>query len=141
MRNYTSIDESHKRKMYSDIYDDWVWLINLVENLLSVTRIENGTMKINMQPELLDDIITESLKHISREVDKHELIVEEQNDIVVVNVDAKLIMQVIINIVDNAIKYTNKGSQIRLSTMESEDEIIIEISGFTLPKKEVKING
>lgn len=98
-------------------------------------------MKINMQPELLDDIITESLKHISREVDKHELIVEEQNDIVVVNVDAKLIMQVIINIVDNAIKYTNKGSQIRLSTMESEDEIIIEISGFTLPKKEVKING
>ena len=141
MRNYTSIDESHKRKMYSDIYDDWVWLINLVENLLSVTRIENGTMKINMQPELLDDIITESLKHISREVDKHELIVEEQNDIVVVNVDAKLIMQVIINIVDNAIKYTNKGSQIRLSTMESEDEIIIEISGFTLTKKEVKING
>ena len=141
MRNYTSIDESHKRKMYSDIYDDWVWLINLVENLLSVTRIENGTMKINMQPELLDDIITESLKHISREVDKHELIVEEQNDIVVVNVDAKLIMQVIINIVDNAIKYTNKGSQIRLSTMESEDEIIIEISRFTLPKKEVKING
>lgn len=128
MRNYKDIDDDHKIKMCSDIYDDSVWLINLVENLLSVTRIDNGTMDINMQPELLDDIITEALKHISRNVDDHEISVEEENDMAVVNVDAKLIMQVIINIVDNAIKYTDKGSKILLSTRENGDNIIVEIS-------------
>lgn len=43
-----------------------MWLINLVENILFITRIENKTMKINLQTELLDDIINEALKHLYR---------------------------------------------------------------------------
>ncbi len=75
MSNGNQISESQKYQIYEDMYDDSIWLINLVENLLSVTRIENGIMKLNVQPELIDDVITECLKHVSRHGAEHEIIV------------------------------------------------------------------
>ena len=44
-------------------YDDSMWLIDLVENLLSVTRIEEGRMQIRQSAELVDEVIKEALKH------------------------------------------------------------------------------
>lgn len=128
MRRGDELDADQKHKMYEDIYDDAMWLINLVENLLSVTRIENGTMKLNMQPELLDDVITEALKHVNRRMIEHQIKVSQEDDMLVVNMDAKLIMQVIINLVDNAIKYTESGSIIEISTRKQADEVVIEVA-------------
>jgi Osmosensitive K+ channel histidine kinase len=126
--NGDKISQEHKIQIYEDIYDDSMWLINLVENLLSITRIENGTMKLNLQPELLEDIISEALKHISRKSVEHQILVEEEDDLLVVKVDAKLIMQVIINLVDNAIKYTEKGSMIKITTKRRNGDIRIEVA-------------
>ena len=47
--NEGEVEKEQRKKIYKDIYDDSMWLINLVENLLSVTRIENGTMELNLQ--------------------------------------------------------------------------------------------
>ncbi|MFA9466603.1 MAG: ATP-binding protein [Velocimicrobium sp.] len=117
-----------KSKIYSDIYDDSMWLVNLVENLLSVTRIENGSMKLNMQSELVDDVISESMKHINRRAVDHDICVRQEDDMLVAKMDAKLIMQVIINLIDNAIKYTDKGSKIVLDVKKIDDEVKIEVS-------------
>lgn len=54
------------RQIYGDIYDDSMWLIDLVENLLSVTRIEEGRMQIRQSAELVDEVIKEALKHTDR---------------------------------------------------------------------------
>ena len=53
------LNEDKKEKVYSYIYDDSFWLLNLVENLLSVTRIEDGGMKIKKQADMLEDLIEE----------------------------------------------------------------------------------
>ena len=50
------LDEKKKQQLYTDIYDDATWLISLVENLLTVTRIENGTMQLTLEPELIDEV-------------------------------------------------------------------------------------
>ena len=107
-----------RRELYGNIYDDSLWLINLVENLLSVTRIEDGTMKLRMTTELLDEIIGEAMQHIDRS-SEHNVQVKSADSFVLVKVDARLIMQVIINLVDNAVKYTPAGSDITIETETS----------------------
>ncbi len=105
-----------RQKLYSDIYDDSIWLINLVENLLAVTKLEQGSMNLNMQTELLEEIIGEAMRHLSRDRDRHEIRVVPNDDLILVRADARLMIQVIINIIDNAIKYTQEGSVIMIST-------------------------
>ena len=126
-------DEDNIRKekrvqLYADIYEDSLWLINLVENLLSVTRIEDGTMKLNMTTELLDEVIEEALKHTDYRRKEHNIRVKSWDTFVLVKIDARLIMQVIINLVDNAVKYTPKGSDITIETKLKDQEVIVTVS-------------
>lgn len=92
----------------SDVVDQ------LVENLLSVTRLEDGTMNLNLQIELVDEVIEEAMKHISRDHSEYELIFTPSEELLLAKMDSRLIIQVIINIVDNALKYTPKGSVIKV---------------------------
>lgn len=128
LSNEEKFDEETKKQLYADIYDDSMWLINLVENLLSVTKIEDGKLNIHLQAELLDELVTEALAHISRKKMEHTILYQACDDIILVKVDARMIMQIIINIVDNAIKYTQKESQIIISTKKEGNRAIVSIS-------------
>lgn len=135
MANSSVLDEDKKQRLYSDIYDDSLWLINLVENLLFVTRIENGSMQLRLQPELISDIIAEALRHINRRSDQYHIKVELEDDLLLARMDSKLIMQVIINIVNNAVQYTPAGSTIVISASHSHRTVCVEIAdnGMGLP--------
>lgn len=127
MGNSEVLNEEKKHRLYSDIYDDSMWLINLVENLLSVTRIENGTMNINVEPELIDEIIQEALLHINRRSNEYNISVNLEDELLMAKMDSRLIIQVIINIVNNAIKYTPKGTDIEIHAKKKKNMISIEI--------------
>ncbi len=128
MNNSSILDDAKKMQLYTDIYDDSMWLINLVENLLAVTRIDNGSMNISMESELLDEIIIEALHHINRKSCEHTIGVIHENDMLMAKMDSRLIVQVIINIVDNAIKYTKPGSHITISTKQRGKMALIEVA-------------
>ncbi|MEG0157185.1 MAG: ATP-binding protein, partial [Anaerovoracaceae bacterium] len=122
------MEKEKKKAIYRDIYDDSLWLINLVENLLSVTKIEDGSMSIKMTTELMEEIITEALAHLHRKEVEQKIVVEQPEDFVLAKMDGKLIMQVIINIVGNAIKYTPKDAVITIKTIKEEGQAVVEIS-------------
>lgn len=128
LSNGDSFDEETKKQLYMDIYDDSMWLINLVENLLSVTRIEDGRLNLRMSEDLMDDVITEALQHVNRKSVEHHITVEHKEDYLLAKMDAKLMVQVIINIVDNAIKYTPKGSNILIKTWKQGSNAVVSIS-------------
>lgn len=115
MSNGDSFDEETKRQIYSDIYDDSMWLTALVENLLYATRIEEGRMTLRTSTELLGDILEEAVRRIGAKAQKHPLSVSGEDELLLVKVDAQLVVQVITNIIDNAIKYTPPGSPIAVS--------------------------
>lgn len=117
-----------RHQLYESIYDDSLWLINLVENLLSVTRIEDGSMSLRLKPELMDDIIAEALRHLNRQKSEHPLLVTQGDELALAKVDARLIVQVVINIVDNAIKYTPPGAAIQIATTVTKTQVVVEIS-------------
>ena len=121
-------DAGTKKQLYEDIYDDSMWLINLVENLLSVTKIEEGKLNMRLQVELVDEVITEALQHINRKKEEHKIIFKPSEEFILVKIDARMIMQVIINIVDNAIKYTQKESEIVIAVEKKNKRAFVSIS-------------
>ncbi len=122
------LSDAQKQELYTDIYDDAVWLNALVENLLAITRLENDDIRIGMEPELLSEVIEEALLHISRDSQAHHIKVELEDELLMANMDARLIMQVIINMVDNAIKYTPDGSTIVVSARPDGENARMEVS-------------
>jgi len=128
MSNYEKLDANTKEQIFADIFADSQWLISLVENLLSITRIGDGNMNFDMSVQLVDEVIEEALRHISQKGSEYDIITEYQDELLLARMDAKLIMQVIINIVDNAIKYTPIGSTIKITAQKENQAVIISIS-------------
>lgn len=122
------LDADTIRQMCADIYDDSAWLTNVVENLLAVTKIEEGRMELKMQPHLVEEVVSEALQHISRKKAEHTITVCHKNELLLAKCDARLIIQVIINLVDNAIKYTPVGSRITITTKGSESNTEISVA-------------
>ena len=128
LSNGALFDAKTKEQMYTDIYDDAMWLISLVENLLSVSRLEEGQMNLHVSTELIDEVVAEALRHINRKSAEYHLHIQNSEDYLLAQIDAKLIVQVIINIVDNAIKYTPAGSEIDIGWKRKGNYIYISIA-------------
>uniref|UniRef100_UPI00344EDA8B sensor histidine kinase KdpD n=1 Tax=Carnobacterium TaxID=2747 RepID=UPI00344EDA8B len=128
MENSNDLTEYQKKESYTTIYDDSMWLINLVENLLSITKIENENMKLNPQIDVLNEVIAEAVKHVDRHISEHDFQVDLGEEILVAKIDPQLIMQVIVNIINNAIKYTEKNSEIYLIAKKEGRYIQVEIA-------------
>lgn len=128
MESADQLTAGKRQGLFTAIYDDAMWLINLVENLLSITRLEDGRVHMNMEPELLEDIFTEALSHLDRNAARHRIEVHLADDMLMADMDARLMVQVVINIVNNAVKYTPEGSRITLSARRSHQTVVVEIA-------------
>ena len=136
LSNSGRLDESTKHQIYTDIYDDSEWLIGVVENLLSITRLNDGRLKFKFTDQLLDEVIAESLRHISRKHDAYK-IVADCEELVLARMDVRLIIQVLVNIIDNAIKYTPPGSVIciRGKKTDGKAQVSVEDNGPGIPEE------
>ena len=128
LSNPTGFDEATRQQIYTDIYDDSMWLINLVENLLAVTRIEEGRMDIRLSAELIDEVVSEALRHVNRKSAEHNISVSIPDELLLARMDARLIVQVVINLVDNAVKYTPAGSNILICAVKDADMVKVSIA-------------
>lgn len=128
LSNGPLFDAKTKEQMYADIYDDAMWLINLVENLLSVSRLEQGRMNLHLTTELIDEVVAEALRHINRKRVEYHFHVQSSDDYLLAQMDAKLIVQVLINILDNAMKYTPPGSDIDIGWRQEGKFIYISVA-------------
>ena len=128
LSNGPLFDAKTKEQMYADIYDDAMWLINLVENLLSVSRLEQGRMNLHLSTELIDEVVAEALRHINRKRAEYHFHVQSSDDYLLAQIDAKLIVQVLINILDNAMKYTPPGSDIEIGWKQEGKFIYISVA-------------
>ena len=128
LANDEIFDIETRRQIYADIREDSEWLISLVENLLSVSRMGDGKSDIRMSAELVSDVIDEAVRRTEKNASEHKLTVKESDGILLARMDARLIVQVLINLIDNAIKYTPRGSEIEISAVEKDNKIAITVA-------------
>lgn len=128
LASFDRLDEATLKQVFTDIYDDSVWLTSLVENLLSVTRIEEGKINLNFSCEMVEDIFEEALRHVNRRGGNYTISVDLQDRLLMAKVDVKLILQVIINLVDNAIKHNSKNASIVLSACRQGNMVRFAVS-------------
>ncbi len=122
------MDEEMKRQLYTDIYEDSLWLINTVENLLSITRLVGGQLNLNMTEDLIEDVVAEALQHVNKKSREHQITVEYEDEFMLAKMDSRLIVQVIINIVNNAVEYTPQGSHIQISVKKQGNQAVISVA-------------
>lgn len=118
---------AQRRRLEADISEDANWLIGLVENLLSVTRLDDGDVPVSLQPELVADVAEEALRHVSRRAADHRLEVRLEDDLLMAQMDGRLIVQVLVNLVNNAIAYTPAGSRITVSVTARDGRVFISV--------------
>ncbi|MBE6994225.1 MAG: sensor histidine kinase KdpD [Ruminococcaceae bacterium] len=135
MTHYEHLDEATLKQIFSDIYDDAEWMINLVENLLSISRIENGQMDLHLSLEVVNDVVEEALRHVDKNAAMHHIIVQSSSDVLIAKMDARLITQVLINLVNNAIKNTQIGSEITIRSEQAGSfiHVCVEDNGPGIP--------
>ena len=128
LHSYQALDDDSRTQMITDIYDDAQWLTELVENLLAVTKISDGSVKLQLSDQVVDDIVAEALRHIDRHATEHHITSDCGEMPLLVRADARLIMQLLINLVNNAIKYTPAGSHIEIHAFREAEHAVIEVS-------------
>ena len=127
LKGMTSPDDP-RYALAEGIYEDADWLHSLVENILSLTRLNDGKLTLNKQPEAVEEVIGGAVNHIMKRFPKREISVTAPGELLVVPMDAKLIEQVLINLLDNAIKHTPQDKDISISVKENKDKGCAEFS-------------
>lgn len=128
LTDYQKLDDPSRIQIFTDIYEDAIWLIDVVENLLAVTRLDESRVKLGRSVELMEEVIGEALRHVDRKSREHTIHVDSGQELLLVQIDTKLIVQVVINIVDNAIKYTPAGSSIWIALSRRGEMVQVAIS-------------
>lgn len=111
-----ALSAEQRQQLVSDIRSDATWLTATVENLLAITKLEGGNVNLSRTMELMDDIIEEALRHVDPAISEHALSVTPSDNMALVNVDARLIVQVVVNLVNNAVAHTPAGSHVSITT-------------------------
>ncbi|MDF2930322.1 MAG: integral rane sensor signal transduction histidine kinase [Anaerospora sp.] len=119
--NMTAEDDPRYLLM-AGIHKDANWLHSLVENILSLTRLQDGKLVLNKQEEAAEEVVGAAIRHISRHYPEHEIAVSVPEELLLVPMDAKLIRQVLINLLDNAIKHTTIEDEIRVAVTEDAEK-------------------
>ncbi len=127
MKNSNILSEDKKQHIYTDIYDDSIWLLNLVENLLAITRFDKNEIKLNKESEYISDVIRDAISHLGRKKEKFFIHTDIENETLSAYMDSRLISQVIFNLVDNAMKYSPEGTNITIKARAADNNIEISV--------------
>lgn len=113
--NCSSLSEEEKLKLVGHIREDSNWLLNMVENLLSVTRINQSSMKIVTSLESVEEVVAEAVIRFHKRLPNAAVKVQVPDDFLMIPMDAMLIEQVIINLLENAIVHSGSKLPVELT--------------------------
>ena len=137
--NEDSFSPEQKRRLLEDVNEDAQWRIRMVENLLSITRMSGGQAKIEKECEAAEEIVAVSVSKFTKRFPNIQVTVEVPDEVLMVPMDATLIRQVMMNLLENAAIHGGNVTQIRfqLSREGSSACFAISDNGIGIPKEKL----
>ncbi len=137
--NGKSLDDATLDKLVASIQEESQWLIHIVENLLSVTRINEGGTKVTKTPEAAEEVVAEAVGRVKKRFPQRAISVRVPDELLEVPMDATLIAQVLINLLENAVQHSPESSTVTVELSEKEDAAVFEVldSGTGIPKEDL----
>ena len=134
-----SLNEEYRKSFIVTAREEADRLNRLVGNLLSMTRIESGAIKLRLEPGDLQDAIGTALEQLGKRISNHKVQVSVPADFPLVPMDFTLIVQVLVNVLENAVKYSSKASLIEVSADLLDDKARLQIAdrGVGIPSEDL----
>ena len=98
-----------------------------MENILSLTRLEDGRLQIEKQPEAVEEIVGSALAQMERRAPDREIDAELPEELLMVPMDAKLIVQMLVNLLDNAVRHTPPGNEIKVCVEKRDGKAVFSV--------------
>ena len=106
IENHDELDPNEKLALIASIHDDSNWLLNMVENLLSVTRIQGDGHTVAKEPELVEEVVSEAIDRLKKRLPGASIHVTAPDEMLMIPMDFLLIEQVLINLLENALVHS-----------------------------------
>ncbi len=142
LSSYDQIDDASKKEILTDIYNDACDLNVFIVNLLNMTKLDKNKKLLNRKKEPVDDILADVYQKIERNLADKTLEIKQSEELIFVYTDLTLLVQVIINLVDNAIKHTRPNTKIVIDYKKTDTGVefnVIDNGGGINPKYMDKI--
>ncbi len=121
------LTQEQKNRMLQGIKDDAQWLIRMVENLLSITKIDAENVKLNKIPMVLDELIDSVLIKFNKRYPNQKILLDIPEEVILIPMDALLIEQVIVNMLENAVQHAEDMKKLSLKVFTLSERAIFEI--------------
>ncbi len=141
IRSEKEMDEKNRDEFMKIVEDETDRLTRIIEELLDLSRIESGRLKLNLKSFRLIDTIHKNIENIQGQAKKKEIIIEKRipPDLPPVYADQDKTTQVIINLLSNAVKYNRKGGKVTVSAFKDDGrvKVAVEDTGVGISEKDI----
>jgi two-component system sensor histidine kinase KdpD len=138
LENGTKIDARTRQELLESVREEADRLNRLVQNLLEMTRLESGALQLRKEWHPLEEVIGAALGRLGKQLADRRVDTHVPSDLPLVPIDDVLVEQVLVNLLDNAIKYTPSSSPIRILATSTDEAVTVEVAdhGPGLPRGE-----
>ena len=140
VENFDALTLEQRLKLTQEIREDAKWLIRMVENLLSVTRIDDGKVQIKKTPTVLEELIDTVILKFRKHFPDQKVMVQIPDNFIVIPMDAMLIEQVLVNLLENAVNHAVGMTELCLTVEEKENRAVFSVldNGCGIPADRMK---
>ncbi len=140
IRDSENISEETIKELADGIYNDSNWLIRMVENLLYVTRISGEGTKLKKAEEVVEEIVGEAVGRVKHKYPEADIKIKIPDELLIVPMDSMLIEQVLINLIENSLKYAEDNSRVWVDVWENDGKVYFKVSdrGKGIPESMMK---
>ena len=128
LENYDELNKQQHVKLLSDVRSDAEWLTRMVENLLSVTRIDGGSVKLNMNETVLEELIDAVMLKFHKHYPDQKVQVQIPEEFVSIPMDVMLTQQVLINLLENAVFHAKDMKNLWLMVRIENKEAVFTVA-------------